>query len=454
MGNSRRLVGLGCLLACCIYFVPELTYAARKIPVTRPASANDTFVKGAGTAGETTLDINRHWGEVVDVKPQPINLPVSNVSKYKWPRFKEIVKSGFKANLPQLILTVGGGYLLSQMPDADWDGFKLSRKQLTVNGEPASPAPVSAASEICSVPASQTVGKINVITTTSGEKIAVWVGYKSQQPSGYPTFYNNCTNSSLGYVGSWEEYAISGSLYPQSYGRTLSIGDLGDQKLAFTDSDWSEFANGIDSMSPNHLSDLVPHLQESVPGSFDYPDGETFDGPASVQGQPDLTTTTSYNPDGSTNTNVSESTPTYNFDYSTNPLSIDMSTTTTMNNYTNGTLTSTTTNVNNSPDVSSPEGEKVTDCDLVPTLCKWSEWTKQEDLPDKEELPVEEIEKPSSVTVGPGASCPAPAVISLPDGKTVEFSYQPTCDLMTIISPIVRGCGLLAACFILVWRRK
>lgn len=454
MGNPRRLAYFGCFFACLLYFVPELSYAARKIPVTRPASANDTFVKGAGTSGETTLDINRHWGEVVDVKPQPINLPVSNVSKYKWPRFKEIVKTGFKANLPQLILTVGGGYLLSQMPDADWDGFKLSRKELTVNGEPASPSALADPSGLCSVPAAQTFGKISVVSTASGDKIAAWVGYKSKRPSGYATYYNNCTDSGLGYIGDWDEFAISGALYPQVYGKTLSIGELGDQKLAFTDADWGQFVDGLDGMPPGHLSDLVPHLQESVPGSFDYPDSETFDGPSSVHGQPDLTTTTSYNPDGSTNTNVSESTPTYNFDYSTNPLSIDMSTTTTTNNYTNGTLTSTTTNVNNSPDVSSPTGEQVTDCDLVPTLCKWSEWTKQEDLPEKEELPVEEVDKPSEITVGPGGSCLAPVTISLPGDESFEFSYQPLCDFMSMINPIVRGCGLIIAAYILIGRRK
>lgn len=471
MGNSRRLVGISCLLACCIYIVPEVTFAARKIPVSRPASAADTFVKG----GET-LDINRHWGEVIDVKPRSINLPVKNVRSYKFPRIKDIIKGSLKGGPAKILATAAGAYLLAQLPDADWDGFQLTRTKDNVNVDTLelfwcnqpnasscySPDPNENGTNSSNFKrpnlaawkarAEYIYGAVNGNRTNYYGIVDVQLATETTAKYYYTimrkdgsTFQSKTGPFTLYRYGS----CVAGTKYDGTSGACYQQGG----KMPFADADYDQMAGNFTGWNQSQLDAGMQHLVQEYPASFDGPDGETFDGPASVQGDPVTTTTTTTNADGSTNTHLSESVPTYNFDYSTNPLTVTVTTTNVTNTYDNGTHTSTTTVTD--PGNETPAEEQPTDCDLVPTLCKWSEWTKEEDMPDKEELPVEEVEKPSSVSVGPGAACPAPVQISVPKSDlTVEFSYQPTCDLLSMINPIVRGCGLLAACFILVWRRK
>ncbi|MFZ5961280.1 virulence factor TspB C-terminal domain-related protein [Pseudomonas knackmussii] len=465
MGNARRLACFVCLFACLFYLVPQLSFAAKRIPVVKPATASDEFVKGVGTANESTLDINRHWGEVIDVEPQRINVPVTNTRRFKWPTFKNIVKSGLRGNLASLVATSAVTYLIAQIPDAKWDGYQLTRKS------PPTPSPLDTNG--------WATNSNPQFKATSGLDAATAFAKSSAFcPSGWAT---DCKTVSCSYVSQTKTSCIvsryvigNGTPYytqqvpveanrygtcvaPYSYDSATGLCSTPGVYGPFGDADWDQLVSGLDSLSPAQISELGPKIG-TIPGSFDYPDSEIFSGPDTIQGQPTTSTTQSTNPDGSVSTSLSESTPTYHIEYNTNPLSLDLSTTTVTNNYSNGTLTSTTTTTNNSPSASKPSDEKQkVDCELVPTLCKWSEWTKEEDLPDKEELPTQEVEKPSAVSVGPGGACPAPVNIDVSMGaahSSFEWSYQPTCDLMSMLSPIVRGCGFLVAAFILIARRK
>jgi len=219
-----------------------------------------------------------------------------------------------------------------------------------------------------------------------------------------------------------------------------------------SDLDIDSLVNGVND--PNIAADSAPFINQNVPGSFDYPDDYTFSGPETIDG-PATTTTTTNPTTGDTTTSTSQ--PTYNFDFSTNPLTITTTTTTTTNNYTNGQLTSTTTattqpdpsNVNTGGGGAVANIEVPTDCDFMPTVCRFIEWVKTpftEQAPDFSEF-AEDKDFAKSVTVSGNATCPAPTIISTSRGD-FEFSWEPACQWAAMIKPLVIIAALLGAIYI------
>lgn len=95
-----------------------------------------------------------------------------------------------------------------------------------------------------------------------------------------------------------------------------------------------------------------------------------------------------------------------------------------------------------------PEG-----CALFDPFCKWAEWTQQ-DLDEEEpdfSLFINEFEPDEdsySLDLG-GAVCPAPITINIGFlNKDLELSYEPACDLMTMIRPLILASAYLLAAYI------
>ena len=97
-------------LRCCVvgllsFSVLAVEAAPRQKPVVRPASTQDQFKKG-----QTTLDIDRHWGEVIDVPSSQytssakVNVPVVQKSKYSPGRIAGAIKNVLKNNPIKVIL--------------------------------------------------------------------------------------------------------------------------------------------------------------------------------------------------------------------------------------------------------------------------------------------------------------------------------------------------------------
>lgn len=437
MGNSRRLAHIGCVYLCLLYLVLPLTVeAARKVPVVRPASGQDVFVKSAGTPNEQVLDINRHWGEVIDVPPGKTTLPVKHTKRFKWPSVKSGLKALIKSrgNIYAAVGSVAVGYMIDAIPvpgvSVTPEGVMQKKLADTVFGMPYY---------------GQLSDDVIACSSTLGpgayQSFSYWhvISPKPYVSNGF-TYYNNCSSSGR----------YMSRIRKKDVDYQVTVGG----PTPFDDADFDALLSTLDSAPQNIINDALKNYAD-VPGSFDYPDSEHFDGPPSYQGQPTTTTTTHINPDGSTNVDLSEKTTNYDFSYNTNPLAITVTTTTTTNNYTNGVKTGTTTQTDASTKPEEQPKEKV-DCELMPTHCKWIDWTKEPPPAFEEtDLPVEDVDKPASVSVGPSGSCPPPKVISgegIQGFKSFEFKFDPVCDLFSILRPIVIGVCSLVACFILAWR--
>jgi len=231
---------------------------------------------------------------------------------------------------------------------------------------------------------------------------------------------------------------------------TFSCNETRPQAVPFTDADFDELASHVPDI-PAGMWDEFGGALDSVPGTFDYPDSTIFDGPASVSGSPTTTTTT----DSEGNTTVIESTPTYNFDFSSNPLSVTSTTTNTTNTYNNGQHTSTTVTTTSpvpSPVVSTPgasETEVPTDCSFMPTVCEFIEWVKTPFEPDEVDFAqfTEDKNFGESVTISGNAICPAPMILNTYLGD-FEFSWEPACQWAGLLKPILIIGALLAAIYI------
>lgn len=444
MGNTRRLVNRYLVLACILYIVfPEVTYAARKQPVVRPASATDEFKKGG-----VTLDIDRHWGEVVDVGPQKVDLPVTQKNGYSWARAKNILKGAINSNPVKYAATAGLTYLIYQLPGASYDPVT---GELVKSPDVVKTGSYWSATLYNAPPGYQ--GK-KAFSALDSCKLLYATGMTATQTSSnrYECYRNG---SSVGWTSS------ANFNCPNGIASDFSCSPQPLPPQPFTPSDYDSLVSGMPDIPAGDLDTLGAELLKDFPASFDGPDTDSFTGPGFYAGQPVTTTSSKTNPDGSTTVDLSETTTQYNFDYSTNPLSITTTTTTTTNNYQNGTHTGTTTVTDASPNpVETPKPEKPAnekiDCELMPTHCDWIEWTKEEKaMPDKIPLPTHEVNQPSSVTVSVNAACPAPVVI---DGNGIEgwttfsIEFDVACDFLSSISPIVKGVCMMIAALILVWK--
>lgn len=454
MGNARRLVNSVFMSFCLLYFICPLTVdASTKKPVVRPSTASDVFVKSG-----TTLDINRHWGEVIDVKPTQTTLQVVNKSKYGWARVKNIAKFVIKANPARYIATAAVVYAIDKIPGAT-----------VVNGVPyaaAVPAGTQTVRWGLSSGGSRCGSSTYCATATEeADKYVQWYN-SANSPIGYSIRLNtieSITPSGATAVFDTKQGSQSWSLRAQNLLLVTAafcdgikgVCQTGSLPVPFSDSNYDSLVNALPDAPQSAWDEFGPMLLDDVPASFDGPDGSEFTGPPSFQGQPSVTTSSRTNPDGSTTTDLSENTTNYNFDYGTNPLSITTTTTNTTNNYTNGTHTGTTVVTDASSTPAEQPKEKI-DCEFMPTHCSWLEWTKKEETnPEKVPLPVEDLENKSPVNVGVGASCPAPVVIDgngIQGWTTFSIKFDVVCDFMTTIRPIIEGVCLVIAALILVYK--
>lgn len=129
---------------------------------------------------------------------------------------------------------------------------------------------------------------------------------------------------------------------------------------------------------------------------------------------------------------------------------VDVEETTTETTYgPSGEVISTTiTNNNSSGSPANNDIEIPTDCDFMPTVCRFIDWFTEPDPelsnePDFNQL-IDTIDIEREFTVGSiTASCPAPFQISLAWVPSVEVSLQPFCDLADLLRPF-----LLSLCFL------
>lgn len=101
----------------------------------------------------------------------------------------------------------------------------------------------------------------------------------------------------------------------------------------------------------------------------------------------------------------------------------------------------TTTTSSSSGSSANNEIEIPTDCDFMPTVCRFIYWFTEPDPelsqePDLQSLR-QDLDPDRSFTVGTStASCPAPFQISLSMFPSVEVSLQPLCDLVDLLRPL------------------
>lgn len=77
---------------------------------------------------------------------------------------------------------------------------------------------------------------------------------------------------------------------------------------------------------------------------------------------------------------------------------------------------------------------QLSDCKLMPTLCKWMEWTREEapEEPDLRPLAPQEIKAEKNITIRFGAKrCPSPTTVTFSffGTHTYQIDYEPFCDL-------------------------
>lgn len=118
----------------------------------------------------------------------------------------------------------------------------------------------------------------------------------------------------------------------------------------------------------------------------------------------------------------------------------------------------TTPDVPVNPDYANAEPQPDSDstipefCDWAATLCDWLKWTKEEPQHVDEEVPEEELDLDVSWNSGLGeGACPPPATTTImtPVEYTIEFSYQPLCDLAGLLKPLLIACAAIVAAFII-----
>lgn len=417
--------------------------AARQKPVVRPASAQDTFKKGT-----STLDIERHWGEVIDVQGGRVNLPVVQTSKFNPARIAGLLKDLIKNNPLKVAGTAAGIYLIDMLPGASFDPltgqplFTSSGSLVPLGNAPgnyywraeASPYPTGASVESAcrayvATKSSSQIYRSHSVNQVSGGGSCIW------GPSTQPHII---TDTPIARFGS--------TCPPDSSLNVQLSGCYGVVTSPMTDSQIEQLVSNTPTITEPAWSELGGILTTDIPGSFDYPDGESFDGPSSIQGDPIQTTTLDH---VTGNTTVSETVPTHNFDYSTNPLSITTTTTSTTNNYQNGNLVSTTT-VTESPAVSEVQPPEIpTDCDFMPTVCDFIDWVREpfnEEEPDLSELITDE-DFERDFNFSSNASCPAPLQIAT-SRDTYEFSFEPACEWAGMIKPFFLIAALITAIYL------
>jgi len=445
--GARGVVNLFRYCLCWFLFASPLALAADRVIVVEPSQLQKTYTPGSGAYA---FNDSRSWSEPVSVQSGRVNLPVKTDRKFTWASFRNGLKNALKVNPASIMLnaTVAGavgavGYLI------DSNTGKLSKN---LSG-PASytptgtdfyfRAPNSTTARTSAEAAAldqvlyggyvgPTIGACSVFAVQNPTILhcsySATNPYNGQPSSGLVTVYRYGSTCPAGTTASTSTVGgcVAGGIQPLTDAEFTSLGD------SFT--------------SPADAAAIAPDVISAVPGSYDYHDGYEFSGPPSLQGEPVITTTTT-----PTGTEVSTTTPSYNFDYSSNPLSITTTTNSTTKVYNNGTLVSTTNTTNAgtvNPVQPAPELEIPTDCEFMPTVCAWLDWFKTPaPMPEPDMPQVVDDEFRQEYTVSFGGSCPAPRTVDTQFG-TLSLSWQPLCDLASIIRYLVIASASLYAAFI------
>jgi hypothetical protein len=206
----------------------------------------------------------------------------------------------------------------------------------------------------------------------------------------------------------------------------------------------AEIESGLASAPLSGTSDSAAkfddQLSELIKNGY-YPDPDTgttpqLTGPSTpIQGEKSTTTT----PTGDT---VVKNTV-YNNTYNNNYVETTETTTTTT---TTASGTTTTQTTSGSPNLTATK-DSLTDCDKYPQSVGC---LSLGDIPTPDVLPKTDV----SITVNPSSwgsgTCPAPKQLTLSNGTTKSWSYQPMCDFMGMAKPVILGIAWIAAGFIVL----
>lgn len=400
-----------------------LTAHAARTVVVQPGELLPTY--GPGIGPDAFID-SRDWNATIsDQKGTRHSVPVVREKKYSWPTFRGSLKNALKVNPGQLALT---GVITGALAGVDY--IFDNSGAIPVLSKKDQPDSVFGYPFINS---SSFTGSCNGIDSFSQ-------GFHSSGPGNYQ------------YVISDPAYTANGFQYVNNCGpgyrvsqRSYAPFDVTPGTVTpVTDSELDHFLSGINN--PSDAVALAPVIESSVPGSFDYPDSETFGGPNSIDLPGEVTTTT--NP-ATGDTTVVESLPSLQLDYGTSPLSITSTQTTVTNTYQNGTQTSTSVSTETNTSIETPVADIPTDCDFMPTVCSFIDWVKtpfNEEEPDLSEfISDEDFER--EINFSSNASCPGPSMIATSHG-TYEFSWEPACQWAGMVKPLVIIAALIAAIFI------
>ncbi len=410
------------VLAAVLYSV-EVSAARQVIP--EPGEVQRAWVPGAGP---TSFVDSRDWNATVSTQSgSRVQLPVNGKRSYGWPKWAGAAKQFVKKSPQQAAAAAG---LAGVFAAVDWvmdqgqfkrpgDGGVCYHAYYGGTGM-ATACEYESAGDAC-----------RALYSMSG------ISHKGAGAlSGGSCYYHHLTNvPSLVQSGYWKEVNPDPSTQP---------------RVPVTDSEIDNLIDGI--TDPNVAAESAPFIEQNLPGSFDYPDGFEFSGPQSVD-LPGVVTTKTDPATG--NTTTTEVLPSVQFEYGTNPWSITPTDKTTKNTYENGQKTQTEESVSTDPvnhggvSVQPKPLEIPTDCDFMPTVCKFIDWVKEpftEQDPDLSQL-IEDQDFAESVTISGNAACPAPTIIDTSRGS-FEFSWQPACTWAGMIKPLVIIAALIAAIYI------
>lgn len=424
------MVGLFRHCVVWLLFVSPLTFAAgQRTVVVQPGELQPFYSPGQG---EHAYYDSRNWDEPVSHQGGKSNVPVTTKKGYKPSTVKNALKNLLKVNPLQVATTVA---VASGLAAVDWlfdpENNSIQKSSCSLYGTPYSSCEEAQINfSHCQLPASQTKGHV-LIQNTPQASYAYQVVPFASIPSGWEV-NSYCTSTSLGYT------KVSG-YWDTSIRKLISLNDITTSYTPVTDADLDTFLQNVPASYDDYI-ELDPHL-DMPPDSLEFYGPDTFDLPSTQ------TTTT----DSIGNTTTVETLPSLNLEYSSNPLSIVSNYTTTVNTYQNGVQTSTSTTVQTGPETSAPDSEfeLPTDCEFMPTLCDWLNWTKEPldgPEPDLGSLLVDE-DYSRSYSFSLGSSCPPPTSITTQLFGTVYFQWQPLCDLAAYIRYLVISGSLLFALY-------
>lgn len=416
--------------------------SAELTPIIDPGTGAKIYVPASdGLRQSRTFTSSANVSGIGQVK-----LPTTYTKHLGWPKVGNIVKTTLKSSPQAIISAAAIGYLIEQIPGGS---IKDGAPVKTVNG---SIIPMGQTSTQYFWEFQQTPFSRGTTPTAACQ------AYIATRQTTY-TIYSMTKVTETQYQCRWgsefstftDIVARKGSTCPAGSTYDSTVGACrGTTQVPFTTADYDTLGGSVGNLPSSYWSDFGPIFGD-IPGSFDYPDSTAFTGPPSVELPSTRTTTT--NP-ATGDVTVVESIPSVRFDYSSSPLSISATPTTTTTTYQNGTVTSTsTTTTNNTQNsnvtITPPTTETPTDCAFMPTVCAFIDWVKQpftEQAPDFSDL-IDDQDFSESITISGNATCPAPTMIETNLGS-FEFSWQPACTWAGMIKPLVIIAALIAAIYI------